>query len=146
MQQLQDQLSVYEDLPTRSSDLLRVMLERHLDLAGDLVDAGPMAVDAHWAAVRTDSAWHKVMQVGWPRRPAAAGFLHHLLLTPGVRLTVSHFIEPVPSARAVSQAEHAASDEEGAAEERRALGVTETVLHACDSALSNAMRAHIRSP
>lgn len=111
-----------------------VMLERHPDLAGDLVDAGPMAVDAHWAAVRTDSAWHKVMQVGWPRRPAAAGFLHHLLLTPGVRLTVSHFIEPVPSARAVSQAEHAASDEEGAAEERRALGVTETVLHARDRA------------
>lgn len=49
--------SLYD--PARS-----VIFERHPEVLGDLESAGPMAVDANWASVRTDSGWHKVVQIG----------------------------------------------------------------------------------
>ena len=109
-----------------------VMLERHPEVVGDLADAGPMAVDAHWGTVRTDSGWHKVVQVGWPRRRVAPGFLFGMLSLPGVKLAMSHIFEPVLSDRALRQAAHDASDEEAAYRERRRVGRTETVLHERD--------------
>ncbi|CED92462.1 Integral membrane protein [Actinomyces succiniciruminis] len=109
-----------------------VQLERHPELVGDLDEAGPMAVEAHWAHLRTDSGWHKVMRVGWPRRPVAPGFLHQLLMVPGVRMTLTHIYEPVRTDKAVRAAEHDANDEANAVEERAKVGRTETVLQARD--------------
>ncbi|WP_139738217.1 SCO6880 family protein [Actinomyces wuliandei] len=107
-------------------------LERHPEVLGDLDDAGPMAVDNHWACVRTDSGWHKVMVLGWPRTPVVPGFLHNLLLVPGTRITMSQVYEPVPTDKALNQARHDATEEQTAAQDRARVGRTETVLHARD--------------
>ena len=109
-----------------------VMLERHPEVLGDLVDAGPMAVDSHWGMVRTDSGWHKVVQIGWPRQPAAPGFLFEMLMIPGVKLSMSHIFEPVLSDKALRQAAHEASSEDAAYRERKRVGRTETVLNEQD--------------
>lgn len=67
--------------------------------------AGPLAVDADWDHLRTDSSYHRVYQVAeWPRIPVDPGFLSPLLLKPGVRRTFSIVMQPVPIGKALRDA------------------------------------------
>lgn len=79
-----------------------------VDRAGlklDLSAAGPMAIEADWEHLRTDSSFHRVYVVAeWPRVSATPSFLSPLLLKPGVRRTFSLVVQPIPIARALRDA------------------------------------------
>jgi hypothetical protein len=71
-------------------------LERHGDLGRDLATAGPVAVSETWSTVRSDSAVHCVLWISeWPRSLVFPGFLAPLLLSSGVRRTVSLLYTPM---------------------------------------------------
>ncbi|MDQ3155397.1 MAG: PrgI family protein [Actinomycetota bacterium] len=71
-------------------------LERHGDLGRDLATAGPVAVSENWGTVRSDSAVHCVLWISeWPRSLVFPGFLAPLLLSSGVRRTVSLLYTPM---------------------------------------------------
>lgn len=57
---------------------------------------GPVGVDEHWDRLRTDSAHHAVLWISeWPRQQVYPGFLAPLVLTTGVRRTISITYSPV---------------------------------------------------
>lgn len=63
--------------------------------------AGPVGVDEHWDRLRTDSAHHAVLWISeWPRALVYPGFLAPLVLTTGVRRTISITYSPVPTEQA----------------------------------------------
>jgi hypothetical protein len=67
--------------------------------------AGPLAIDAEWDHLRTDSSLHRVYIVTeWPRVKATPAFLGPLLLKPGVRRTFSLVLQPIPVAKALRDA------------------------------------------
>ncbi|WP_432877453.1 SCO6880 family protein [Kribbella sp. CA-245084] len=71
----------------------------------DPVDAGPLAVDAEWDHLRTDSSLHRVYVVTeWPRIRATPSFLSPLLLKPGIRRTFTLVLQPIPMAKALRDA------------------------------------------
>ncbi|WP_432887767.1 SCO6880 family protein [Kribbella sp. CA-245084] len=71
----------------------------------DPVDAAPLAVDAAWDHLRTDSSFHRVYVVTeWPRLRATPSFLSPLLLKPGIRRTFSLVLQPVPIGKALRDA------------------------------------------
>jgi hypothetical protein len=71
----------------------------------DPVDAAPLAVDATWDCLRTDSSFHRVYVVTeWPRVRATPSFLSPLLLKPGIRRTFSLVLQPVPVGKALRDA------------------------------------------
>ncbi|GAA1581163.1 type VII secretion protein EccE [Kribbella sancticallisti] len=71
----------------------------------DAVDAGPLAVDASWDQLRTDSSLHRVYVVTeWPRIRATPSFLSPLLLKPGIRRTFTIVLQPIPMAKALRDA------------------------------------------
>lgn len=77
-------------------------LERHGDLGRDLATAGPVAVSENWSTVRSDSAIHCVLWISeWPRSLVFPGFLAPLLLSSGVRRTVSLLYTPMRNDQAV---------------------------------------------
>lgn len=68
-------------------------------------DAAPLAVDATWDHLRTDSSFHRVYVVTeWPRIRATPSFLSPLLLKPGIRRTFSLVLQPVPIGKALRDA------------------------------------------
>ncbi|MEU4193603.1 SCO6880 family protein [Kribbella sp. NPDC026611] len=76
-------------------------------LIGDIdpADAAPLAVDASWDHLRTDSSFHRVYVVTeWPRLRAMPSFLSPLLLKPGIRRTFSLVLQPVPIGKALRDA------------------------------------------
>ncbi|MFI7067088.1 SCO6880 family protein [Kribbella sp. NPDC050124] len=73
--------------------------------AVDPADAAPLAVDASWDHLRTDSSFHRVYVVTeWPRVRATPSFLSPLLLKPGIRRTFSLVLQPVPIGKALRDA------------------------------------------
>jgi hypothetical protein len=71
----------------------------------DAADSGPLAVDAGWDLLRTDSSLHRVYVVTeWPRIRATPSFLSPLLLKPGIRRTFTLVLEPIPMAKALRDA------------------------------------------
>ncbi|GAA3096949.1 hypothetical protein JOF29_006048 [Kribbella aluminosa] len=71
----------------------------------DPADAAPLAVDAAWDHLRTDSSFHRVYVVTeWPRLRATPSFLSPLLLRPGIRRTFSLVLQPVPIGKALRDA------------------------------------------
>lgn len=105
-------------------------LQHRPELGDDLSDAGPMAVDARWTMLRTDSGAHKVLQITrWPRRQVSAGFLHSLVLVPGARMSFSLLFKPIPADRAERDAMHADSGEAAAASDRERIGRRNTSVH-----------------
>lgn len=71
----------------------------------DPVDAAPLAVDAAWDHLRTDSSFHRVYVVTeWPRLRATPSFLSPLLLKPGIRRTFSLILQPIPIGKALRDA------------------------------------------
>lgn len=72
------------------------ILERHPDLGRDLTRAGPIAVTETWGSLRSDSAHHAVLWISeWPRSQVYPGFLAPLLLTSGVRRTLTLHYQPL---------------------------------------------------
>ncbi|NUR93962.1 MAG: PrgI family protein [Kribbellaceae bacterium] len=71
----------------------------------DPADAAPLAVEATWDLLRTDSSFHRVYVVTeWPRIRATPSFLSPLLLRPGIRRTFSLVLQPVPIGKALRDA------------------------------------------
>jgi hypothetical protein len=76
-------------------------LERHGDLGRDLATAGPVAVTESWGSLRSDSAHHCVLWISeWPRSLAFPGFLAPLLLSSGIRRSVTLLYTPMRTDRA----------------------------------------------
>ena len=72
------------------------VLERHSDLGRDLTQAGPIAVTETWGSLRSDSGRHAVLWISeWPRSQVYPGFLAPLLLTSGVRRTLTIHYQPM---------------------------------------------------
>jgi len=71
-------------------------LERHGELGRGLATAGPVAVAETWSSLRSDSAHHCVLWISeWPRSLVFPGFLAPVLLTSGVRRTVTLLYTPL---------------------------------------------------
>ncbi|MFD4323580.1 SCO6880 family protein [Nocardioides sp. NPDC058538] len=71
-------------------------LERHGALGRDLSTAGPVAISESWGSLRSDSAHHAVLWISeWPRSQVYPGFLAPLLLTSGVRRSLSLHYQPL---------------------------------------------------
>lgn len=71
-------------------------LERHGALGRDLATAGPIAVSESWGSLRSDSAHHAVLWISeWPRSQVYPGFLAPLLLTTGIRRSLSLHYQPL---------------------------------------------------
>lgn len=67
--------------------------------------AGPLAIDAAWDYLRTDTSMHRVYIVTeWPRVRTTPTFLSPLLLKPGVRRTFSLVLQPIPVGKALRDA------------------------------------------
>lgn len=93
-------------------------LARH-QVGRQLATAGPLAITEEWARFRADSAWHCVLWVAeWPRVQVPVDFLWPLLLTSGVRRTVSLTCEPVPHAKAMRAVRHELLEHESDARQR----------------------------
>jgi hypothetical protein len=68
-------------------------------------DAGPLATDAEWDLLRTDSSFHRVYVISeWPRVRTTPSFLSPLLLRPGIRRTFTLILQPIPMAKALRDA------------------------------------------
>ncbi|WP_433017962.1 SCO6880 family protein [Kribbella sp. CA-294648] len=71
----------------------------------DGADAGPLAIDADWDLLRTDSSFHRVYVITeWPRVRTTPSFLSPLLLRPGIRRTFTLVLQPIPMAKALRDA------------------------------------------
>ncbi|PSL08176.1 putative type VII ESX secretion system EccE translocon [Haloactinopolyspora alba] len=89
--------------------------------------AGPVAVEEEWDHLRADSAFHCVLWVAeWPRLEVPVNFLWPLLLTSGVRRTVSTTFRPVPTAKALRTVRAELVDHESNARQRAKRDVIET--------------------
>ncbi len=64
--------------------------------------AGPMAVEEHWAYLRTDTGFHQTFWIAeWPRQKVFPGFLHPLIYVGDFRHTVTEVIRAVPTIEAL---------------------------------------------
>jgi hypothetical protein len=64
--------------------------------------AAPMAVEEHWAYVRTDTGFHQTFWIAeWPRQKVFPGFLHPLIYVGEFRHTVTEVIRAVPTTEAL---------------------------------------------
>ncbi|MDX6239411.1 MAG: hypothetical protein QOG10_4226 [Kribbellaceae bacterium] len=71
----------------------------------DAADAGPLAVEAAWDHLRTDSSFHRVYVISeWPRIRTSASFLSPILLKPGIRRTFCLVLQPIPISKALRDA------------------------------------------
>ena len=76
-------------------------LERHGEVGRDLATAGPVAVTESWGSLRSDSAHHSVLWISeWPRSPVFPGFLAPVLLSSGIRRTLTLLYTPLRTDRA----------------------------------------------
>ncbi|ONI79073.1 hypothetical protein BWI15_00415 [Kribbella sp. ALI-6-A] len=93
----------------------------------DQSGAGPLAIDAAWDHLRTDSSMHRVYIVTeWPRVRATPAFLGPLLLKPGVRRTFSLVLQPIPVAKALRDARRHQVDRVTERATRKKIGRLET--------------------
>jgi hypothetical protein len=93
----------------------------------DAADAGPLAVDAGWDQLRTDSSLHRVYVIAeWPRIRATPSFLSPLLLKPGIRRTFTLVLEPIPMAKALRDARRHQVERVSDRATRKRIGQLET--------------------
>ncbi len=87
----------------------------------------PVALEAAWAAVRTDGLWHATFWIAeWPRHEVGSDFLLPLLVGVRARRSVSLVMAPIPPLRAIKRAEHARTSRVADAELRRRHGFAHT--------------------
>jgi hypothetical protein len=86
----------------------------------------PLAVEEHWADVHADLTWHRTYWVAeWPRSRVGPDFLSPLLVGMG-RRSFSVVMAPVPSERAVRDAESSRTSQLADAQLRAQGGFLET--------------------
>ncbi len=96
------------------------------DLGGGTPVVGPMGMVEQWDRVRTDSAWHAVYWIAeWPRSETHPGFLHPILLAPGVRRAFTIVAEPLPIGRALREIRRAKVGHVADAAQRARIGQVE---------------------
>lgn len=94
--------------------------------AGIAEPPGPMSAREHWGHLETDGAVHAAYWVAeWPRAEVHPGFLQSLLLTPGVRRSVSLTVEPLTPAAALRQIRRAKAEHIADTAQRAKLGQVE---------------------
>lgn len=110
-------------LRTAYDPAVAAALARHGDLGRDLATAGPVAVTEAWDHLRSDSGYHAVLWVSqWPQSAVHPGFLAPVLLTSGVRRTVTLSFTPVRADRAVRDLRKRKTEHLADAAQRRRLG------------------------
>lgn len=101
-------------------------LERHGDLGRDLATAGPVAVSEDWAGLRSDSAHHCVLWISeWPRSLVYPGFLAPVLLSSGVRRTVTLLYTPLRTDQAARDIRRKKTEYISDAAQRQRIGQIE---------------------
>lgn len=110
-------------LRTAYEPSLTQALERHGALGRDLATAGPVAISESWGSLRSDSAHHAVLWISeWPRSQVYPGFLAPLLLTSGVRRTLSLHYQPLRTDSAVRDIRRKKTEYVSDAAQRAKLG------------------------
>ena len=93
-------------------------LTRH-GVGRQLATAGPLAITEEWGCMRADAAWQCVLWVAeWPRVQVPVDFLWPLLLTSGVRRSVSITFEPIRHDKAMRSVRHELLEHESDARQR----------------------------
>lgn len=101
-------------------------LERQGTLGSELATAGPVAVAESWGSMRSDSAHHCVLWISeWPRSPVFPGFLAPVLLTSGVRRTVTLLYTPIRADQAARDIRRKKTGHISDAAQRQRLGQIE---------------------
>jgi hypothetical protein len=101
-------------------------LQRAAEVGRDLATAGPVAVEETWDRLRSDSAHHAVLWISeWPRTQVFPGFLHSVLLTSGVRRTVTLLCDPLRTDRAARDIRKRRTEYVSDAAQRAKLGQIE---------------------
>ncbi|MFI5623495.1 SCO6880 family protein [Nocardioides sp. NPDC051685] len=98
-------------------------LECHPTLGRDLTTAGPIAVSESWGSFQSDSAHHAVLWISeWPRYQVYPGFLAPLLLTSGVRRSISLRYTPIRADVAARDLRRKKTEYVSDAAQRRRIG------------------------
>lgn len=109
---------------------LATALERHGDLGRDLATAGPVAVTETWSGLRSDSACHAVLWISeWPRSLVFPGFLAPVLLSSGVRRTVTLLYTPMRTDQASRDIRKRKTEYISDAAQRQRMGQIEDAQH-----------------
>lgn len=104
----------------------------------------PLAVEAGWAALRTDATWHAVYWVAeWPRGEVGPAVLLPLLLGGGERRSVSLTMAPLAGGRAVRRAEHERTSAAADAELRQRHGFALTARARAEQEVAMAREAEL---
>ncbi|MER7604697.1 SCO6880 family protein [Nocardioides sp. NPDC127503] len=102
------------------------ILERHPEVGRDLTGAGPVAVTETWGSLRSDSSHHAVLWISeWPRSQVYPGFLAPLLLTSGVRRTLTLLYQPMRTDAAARDIRRKKTEYVSDAAQRAKLGQVE---------------------
>lgn len=101
-------------------------LERHGELGRDLATAGPVAVAESWSSLRSDSAHHCVLWVSeWPRSLVFPGFLAPVMLSSGIRRTVTLLHTPLRTDQAARDIRRKKTEYISDAAQRQRIGQIE---------------------
>lgn len=101
-------------------------LERHGNLGRDLATAGPVSVTEEWSSMRSDSAHHCVLWISeWPRSLVYPGFLAPVLLSSGVRRTVTLLYTPMRTDQATRDIRKKKTEHISDAAQRQRIGQIE---------------------
>jgi len=108
-------------------------LERHGELGRDLATAGPVAVTENWSSMRSDSAHHCVLWISeWPRSLVYPGFLAPLLLSSGVRRTLTLLYTPMRTDQAARDLRKKKTEYISDAAQRQRIGQIEDAQQAAE--------------
>jgi len=118
-----------------TADDLAVMLHAAYDpnnptdsrrLRRELAEAGPMGVYEKWANMRTDSAYHAVLWVSqWPQSQVFPGFLAPIMLSAGIRRSVSLIAQPLRADQAAKDLRRKKTEHVANASQRAKIGQIE---------------------
>lgn len=108
-------------------------LERQGDVGRDLAHAGPVAVTESWGSLRSDSAHHCVLWISeWPRSLVYPGFLAPVLLSSGVRRTLTLLYTPMRTDRAARDIRKKKTEYIADAAQRQKIGQIEDAQQAAE--------------
>lgn len=98
-------------------------LERHGAVGRALAAAGPIAVHESWDSLQSDSAHHAVLWISeWPRSQVYPGFFAPVLMTAGVRRSLSLHYQPIRADTAARDLRRKKTEYISDASQRQRLG------------------------
>jgi hypothetical protein len=108
-------------------------LERHGELGRELATAGPVAVTETWSSLRSDSVHHCVLWISeWPRSMVFPGFLAPVLLSSGVRRSISLLYTPMRTDQASRDIRKRKTEYVSDAAQRAKIGQVEDAQHSAE--------------